>query len=60
MAGDGAPGGLPLISRFSRPAGGQPAGNPVSLPVTAGTLILVNQGEPLAHALSSQNMVRLP
>jgi hypothetical protein len=39
MAGGGAPGGLPLIDRFSR---SQACSLPVSLPLRAGTLILVN------------------
>jgi hypothetical protein len=39
MAGGGAPGGLPLIVRFSW---SQARSLPVSLPLRAGTLVLVN------------------
>jgi hypothetical protein len=40
-AGRGAPGGLPLILRFSRPSGGRPPGSPVGPALRQGTLILV-------------------
>ena len=50
MSGGGAPGRLPLISRFSRPPGWQPVGGaslsagagPVNPPLREGTFILVN------------------
>jgi hypothetical protein len=46
MSGDGAPGGLPLIFRFSRVS-------PVNLPVRGGTLDLVNRVHNTVHALAS-------
>jgi hypothetical protein len=53
MAGGGSPGGLPLILRFSRAPGRQPARwrkifrRTVNLPLKAGTLVLVNFFRPL-------------
>jgi hypothetical protein len=66
MAGGGTPGGLPLICRFSRTPGRQPVGGktlrftrPVSLPLRAGTLILVILAEKKCqdHALSSLKLI---
>jgi hypothetical protein len=62
MAGGGTPGGLPLICRFSRTPGRQPVSGkmlgftrPVSLPLRAGTLILV-----ILAAVKARTMRYLP
>jgi hypothetical protein len=68
MAGGGAPGGLPLICRFSRIQGWQPCEQflvlnelpPVILLLCAGTLFLVSQVCSLALALSFPDQVDKP
>jgi hypothetical protein len=67
ISGDGTPGRLPLISRFSRPSGWQPVGDaasnasvePVNLALRTGTFILVNWDRSMfpVHALSLPNSV---
>jgi hypothetical protein len=59
MSGGDTPGGLPLISRFSRSPGWQPVGRPVNLPAMGGTLILVNRPGPIIGLVRSLRYLSL-